>query len=201
MALGLTAGLGDIESGDTWVDGIVLALILAFVARPLALLPLLLPARLTWGERIFIAWAGLKGAVPILLGALALSSGVEDAPALYGIVFIVVVFSVVVQGASVPVVADRLRIPFRRLDHDLGEVLEFVLRETPSRAPAGLPTSRSRSERGWASSSATAARSPSRAAWCSSRATAFTSTANRRMRPRSSGSSPDRPAEGPQSYV
>jgi cell volume regulation protein A len=148
VALGLTAGLGDIESGDTWVNGIVLALILAFVARPIALLPLLLPARLTWGERAFIAWAGLKGAVPILLGALALLSGVDDAEALYGIVFIVVVFSVVVQGASVPVVADRLRIPFRRIDHDLGEVLEFVVREdvfASGRRIADLPLA----ERAW----------------------------------------------------
>jgi cell volume regulation protein A len=129
VALGLTVGLGDIESRDTWVDGAVLALIVAFVARPVALLPLLLPARLTRGEKVFIAWAGLKGAVPILLGALALLAEVEDAAELYGIVFIVVLFSVVVQGASVPVVASRLRIPMRRVDHDLAEVLEFVVRD------------------------------------------------------------------------
>jgi cell volume regulation protein A len=129
VALGLTVGLGDLESGETWVDGIVLALFVAFVARPAALIPLLIPARLTWGERIFIAWAGLKGAVPILLGALALLSGADDAAQLYGIVFIVVLFSVVVQGASVPIVAKRLRIPMRRVDHDLAEVLEFVVRD------------------------------------------------------------------------
>ncbi|HYI74971.1 MAG TPA: cation:proton antiporter [Gaiellaceae bacterium] len=129
VALGLTVGLGDIESGRTWVDGIVLALVLAFVARPLAIIPLLLPARLTWGERVFIGWAGLKGAVPILLGALALLSGVEDGGDLYGIIFIVVLFSVVVQGASVPIVARRLKLPFRRVDHDLAEVLEFVVRD------------------------------------------------------------------------
>jgi cell volume regulation protein A len=148
VALGLTVGLGDIESGDTWVDGIVLALVLAFVARPLAILPLLLRVRLTWGERVFIAWAGLKGAVPILLGALALLSGVEGAPQLYGIVFIVVLFSVVVQGASVPVVASRLRIPFRRVDYDLAEVLEFVVRDdafASGRRIAELPLG----ERAW----------------------------------------------------
>ncbi len=129
VALGLTVGYGDLESGETWVDGIVLALILAFVARPLAIFPLLLPARLTRGERIFIAWAGLKGAVPILLGALALLADVDDAGRLYAIVFIVVLFSVIVQGASVPIVASRLRIPFRRVDHDLAEVREFVVRD------------------------------------------------------------------------
>lgn len=129
VALGLTVGLGDVEAGGTWTDGLALAGILAFVARPLAVLPFLLVARLTWGERIFIAWGGLKGAVPILLGALALLAGVDDASQLYAIVFIVVLFSVIVQGASVPYVADRLRVPFRRVDHDLAEVIEFVVRD------------------------------------------------------------------------
>ena len=129
VALGLTVSLGDIGSFATWVEGIVVALIVAFVARPLAIVPLLVPARLTRGEKTFIAWAGLKGAVPILLGALALLSTVDDADRLYGIVFIVVLFSVVVQGVSVPTVARRLRIPFRRVDHDLAEVLEFVVRD------------------------------------------------------------------------
>jgi cell volume regulation protein A len=127
VALGLTATLGDLGDGDTWSDA--LAAILAFVARPLGILPFLLPARLTWGERVFIAWGGLKGAVPILLGALALLSSVDDASHLYGIVFIVVLFSVIVQGVSVPRVAGKLRIPFRRVDHDLAEVLEFVVRD------------------------------------------------------------------------
>jgi cell volume regulation protein A len=148
VALGLTVGLGDLESGETWVDGIVLALFVAFVARPAALIPLLIPARLTWGERLFVAWAGLKGAVPILLGALALLSGADDAAQLYGIVFIVVLFSVVVQGASVPVVASRLRIPMRRVDHDLAEVLEFVVRDdafASGRRLADLPLG----ERAW----------------------------------------------------
>ena len=129
VAPGLTVGLGDLGAGGTWSEGLALAVILAFVARPLAVLPFLLPTRLTWGERVFIAWGGLKGAVPILLGALALLAGVDDASQLYGIVFIVVLFSVIVQGVSVPYVADRLRIPFRRVDHDLAEVLEFVVRD------------------------------------------------------------------------
>ena len=128
IALGLTIAEADLGL-DTWVDGLVLAVIVAFLARPLAVLPLLLPERLTRGERLFIAWGGLKGAVPILLGALALLGGVEGAKNIYGIVFIVVLFSVIVQGATVPYVARRLRIRFRRIDHDLAEVREFVIAE------------------------------------------------------------------------
>jgi cell volume regulation protein A len=127
VALGLTVSVGHLGTLGVWEDGIVLALALAFVARPLAVLPLLLPVRLRRGERIFIAWGGLKGAVPILLGALAVLAGLDGADDLYGIVFIVVLFSVIVQGTSVPHVARRLHVPFRRVYHDLAEVLEFVV--------------------------------------------------------------------------
>lgn len=129
VALGLTVSIGKLSTLDVWTEGIALALILAFVARPLAVLPLLLPARLHARERIFIAWGGLKGAVPILLGALAVLASVEGASELYGIVFIVVLFSVIVQGSSVPYAARKLRIPFRRVDHDLAGVIEFVVRD------------------------------------------------------------------------
>ena len=128
VALGLTISEADLGLG-TWTDGLVLAVVLAFVARPLAVYPLLLPVSLTRRERLFISWSGLKGAVPILLGALALLGGVESAASLYGIVFIVVLFSVIVQGSSLPYVARRLRIPFRHVDLDLAEVREFVVGE------------------------------------------------------------------------
>jgi potassium/hydrogen antiporter len=129
VALGLTVSIGGVTDAGVWGDGLALAIILALVARPLAVFPLLLPARLSWGERVFIAWGGLKGAVPILLGALAVLAGVQGSDSLYEIVFVVVVFSVVVQGTSVPYVARRLRIPFRRIDYDLAEVLEFLVRD------------------------------------------------------------------------
>ena len=103
--------LGD---GHRWLDGLLLALLLAFVARPLVVGPLLWPARLRVGERIFVLWGGLKGAVPILLGTFALLEGVDEADRIYGIVFVVVAFSVLVQGTSVPFVAPLLRVPMRQ---------------------------------------------------------------------------------------
>jgi cell volume regulation protein A len=121
VALGLSIAVSDVDELGTWGDGLVLALLLVLVARPLAVLPLLLPARLEAGERLFVAWGGLKGAVPILLGALAVLAGVDGAEHLYGIVFVVVLFSVVVQGASVPYAARKLGIHFRRIDHDLAD--------------------------------------------------------------------------------
>jgi cell volume regulation protein A len=111
VALGLTIELGTILGGSLWWQGLVLAVALGFVVRPLVVAPLLLPSRLSRGERLFVMWAGLKGAVPILLASLAVVGGADDATAIYGIVFVVVLFSVVVQGTSVPSVARRLGVP------------------------------------------------------------------------------------------
>jgi potassium/hydrogen antiporter len=112
VALGLTITVDDI-GGSQFLDGFLLAVILAFVARPIAAGVLLLPVRLRWGERLFIAWSGLKGAVPILLAAFALLAEVDDARRIYEIVFIVVAFSVIVQGSSVAFVASRVGIRMR----------------------------------------------------------------------------------------
>ena len=113
VAMGLTIDLGSLATGGALADGLVLALLLAFFARPLIVGAMLLPVRITRGERVFVAWSGLKGAVPILLGAFAVLAGVEDAARVYGIVFVVVALSVVLQGASMPWVAAKLGVPMR----------------------------------------------------------------------------------------
>jgi cell volume regulation protein A len=116
VVLGLTVNVGQLFDDRVWLDGLLLAVALAFVARPLGLAPLLAPMKLRFGEKVFIAWSGLKGAVPILLAALALLADVDDARRIYEIVFVVVLFSVVVQGASVPFAASRLGVPMRVVD-------------------------------------------------------------------------------------
>jgi cell volume regulation protein A len=112
VALGLTIDIGGL-SGRVWLEGIVLALVLALLARPLVVLLTLGLARLSWAERAFITWSGLKGAVPILLAAFALLGGVAEAERVYGVVFVVVLVSVIGQGTLVPFVARALDIPMR----------------------------------------------------------------------------------------
>lgn len=63
------------------------------------------------GERVFVLWAGLEGVVPILLGAFIVQAGIPDAPRIYEIIFVVVTFSVIVQGGTVPGLARRAKIP------------------------------------------------------------------------------------------
>jgi cell volume regulation protein A len=111
VAFGLT--VNNVSLGSVWADAILLALTLAFLARPLAIGPLLLRSRLRSGERLFVMWSGLKGAVPILLAAFALLEGVGGADRIYGIVFVVVAFSVIFQGSTMPFVARLLAVPMR----------------------------------------------------------------------------------------
>jgi cell volume regulation protein A len=113
VALGLTVNRVSLGDRSVWLDALLLSALLAFVARPIVVAPLLWPARLRRGERLFVMWSGLKGAVPILLAAFALLQHVDGAERIYGIVFVLVTFSVLVQGATIPYVARRLGIPMR----------------------------------------------------------------------------------------
>jgi cell volume regulation protein A len=113
VALGLTVDLTDILSSTRLFEGLALAVILALIVRPLTVGALLLPVRMRRNERLFVIWSGLRGAVPILLAAFALLAAVEDAQRVYDIVFVVVAFSVIVQGTSIPFAARRLGIPMR----------------------------------------------------------------------------------------
>ncbi len=113
VALGITIDVTDLLGSPRLFEGLALAVILALVARPLAVAPLLVPVHMRHNERLFVIWGGLRGAVPILLAAFALLASVEDADRVYDIVFVVVAFSVIVQGSSIPFVARRLGIRMR----------------------------------------------------------------------------------------
>jgi cell volume regulation protein A len=111
--LGLTVDLAELTSADVWIPGLVIGVVLAAVVRPVFVGLCLIPARLKPNERTFVLFAGLKGAVPILLGSFILAAHVPGAERLYGIVVIVVVLSVLVQGSLVPTVAAMLHLPTR----------------------------------------------------------------------------------------
>ena len=108
VMLGITVRLHTLVEHHAWLIGLGVFALLTLVLRPLVCVPLLAALKINRRETTFIAWAGLKGAVPILLGALAVSGGVPDAARLYAIVFVVVALSVVVQGSSLPWMARRL---------------------------------------------------------------------------------------------
>ncbi|WP_433522625.1 cation:proton antiporter [Nocardia pseudovaccinii] len=119
VMLGLTiqiTGPHGITGGNALGIGLCLAALLAIVIRPLLVAVLLWRTDLTRGERLFICWTGLKGAVPILLGVFILQAGVPDAARAYDIIFVVVAFSVIVQGGTVTALARRLSIPLESVN-------------------------------------------------------------------------------------
>jgi cell volume regulation protein A len=116
ILLGLTVRLRDLPDGHAWAIGLVLAVLLAFVIRPLFVGLLTLPIKLKRGERLFVLWTGLKGAVPVLLGTYIVQSGISGAHRAYEVIFVVVAFSVIVQGGFVPSLAHRLHVPLRIIE-------------------------------------------------------------------------------------
>lgn len=91
-------------------SGLVVAAALTFLARPLAVLPLLLPLRFSLREATLVSWVGLKGAVPIILATYPLMSGLAVGPILFNVVFFVVIVSALVQGSTLPFVARALKL-------------------------------------------------------------------------------------------
>ena len=120
IALGLSIDLDLLRDGDVWLDGTVLFLLLTLVIRPLSTGPLLLLARLRPGERLFIMFGGLKGAVPILLAALAvIARRRTDEDYLYGLVYVVVLLSVASGHGDARHSRRGSAIPFRAVAHEL----------------------------------------------------------------------------------
>lgn len=101
LSLGLLVDPGDV--GGVWPEGLAVFVLLAFVVRPLTCWPFVLG--MSRPERSFVLLAGLKGAVPLLLGSMLLDG--PQGHRLYAVTTVVVVLSVVVQGALVPRLAAR----------------------------------------------------------------------------------------------
>jgi potassium/hydrogen antiporter len=143
VALGLTIDLTNLLTSTRLLEGLALAVLLALVARPVVAGLLLLGTELRGGERLFVMWGGLKGAVPILLATFALLAGVDEAERIYDVVFVVVAFSVIVQGSTIPFVAARLGVPMRFVEPEPWDV-SIRLRNEPRDVRRFLVVRRSR---------------------------------------------------------
>src|SRR5690606_35509953 len=92
-------------------EGLLISLILMFVARPIAVfLSLIFVRRISFRKNVFISWVGLRGAVPIIFATYPLLAGVAHAQTIFNIVFFISVSSVLLQGTTLTAVARWLHV-------------------------------------------------------------------------------------------
>jgi cell volume regulation protein A len=110
IALFLTLGLlvFPSELGDVWLEGTALALVLLLLARPLATVAATAFDPFSSADRITLGWAGLRGAVPVVLAIFPVIENIHDSTEFFNIVFFAVVFSTLLQGTTFEPLARRL---------------------------------------------------------------------------------------------
>jgi cell volume regulation protein A len=110
IAMFLTLGLLVFPSqlGDVAVEGTVLAAVVVLLARPVAAVVTTMPFGFTWSERGVLGWAGLRGAVPVVLATFPVIDGVPHSREFFNIVFFAVLLSTLLQGSTFEPFARRL---------------------------------------------------------------------------------------------
>ncbi|WP_234573601.1 potassium/proton antiporter [Rhodohalobacter sp. 614A] len=90
--------------------GLLVALVLILVARPVSVFVSLFFSRFKMRSKLMISWTGLRGAVPIIMATFPLGASMENAELIFSIVFFVVVTSVLIQGPFIPLIARWLHV-------------------------------------------------------------------------------------------
>jgi potassium/hydrogen antiporter len=110
VILGLLVFPSELFTWDIFLKGIALSAILLLVARPVAVYFSTIKMGYSNKEIIFLSWAGLKGAVPIVLATFPLLAGVEGSDLIFNVVFFVVLTSCLIQGSTITNLAAKLKL-------------------------------------------------------------------------------------------
>ncbi|GAA3257673.1 potassium/proton antiporter [Nonomuraea helvata] len=123
VMLGLLASPSEMPSAI--VPGLIAGTVLVLVARPLSVMAssllswVLRVGRVTWRDQAFLSWAGLRGAIPIVLATIPWASGVEGSKEIFNEVFVIVIVFTLLQGPTLPFVARLLGVAAPGEAHDL----------------------------------------------------------------------------------
>ncbi len=89
---------------------------LTFIARPATVFLCLAPFRFSTREKLFVSWVGLRGSVGVFLASIPLLVGLPGGQIYFDVAFVIVLFSLLVQGWTIPAAARKLRIALPRVD-------------------------------------------------------------------------------------
>jgi len=126
---------------DAVVPGLVAGAVVTLLARPVSVVVAMLPFRIPWREQTFLSWAGLRGAVPIVLAMIPFTEGLPSARQLVDGVFVLVIVLTAVQGSTLQLVASLLGLGkgarSRELDVDVAALDEMGAVLLQVRIPVG----------------------------------------------------------------
>lgn len=98
------------EFGTVWKEGLVLFLVLSFLARPVTVLICTVFDKFKSGEKVLLSWCGLRGSVPIVLATYPAAANIEGSREIFNIIFFAVALSMLVQGNTISLIASWLKL-------------------------------------------------------------------------------------------
>ena len=112
IMLFFTLGLLSSPSGmrTIWPQGLAVALIIMFVARPVAIFLLTSLFKMPFKEKLLVSWVGFRGAAAVVFAIYPLAAGIPGARTIFNIVFFVILLSVLVQGSLLIPIAKKLKL-------------------------------------------------------------------------------------------
>lgn len=113
------------EFGHIWKEGLILFVVLTFLARPLSVFACTFFSKFNYKEQFLISWCGLRGAVPIVLATYPVAAGIEYSREIFNIIFFAVVLSMIVQGTTISKIADWLKLTVKAKPKP-SQVMELV---------------------------------------------------------------------------
>lgn len=125
LALGLLVFPSELP--NVALSGLIIAFWLMFVARPAGVFLSTMFSSFTIKEKTFISWVGLRGAVPIILATYPYLQGFEKSNLIFNIVFFIVLFSILIQGTTLPLVAKWLNVESKSKDFKPEDIIASPL--------------------------------------------------------------------------
>ena len=125
IMLGLLVNINSLLEPKTLLLGVGIAVFMMFIARPVAVFACMAPFRkFSFKARSYVAWVGLRGAVPIIFATYPLVEGIEHADLIFNVVFIVTIISLIAQGTTVSGAANAFGVAYSERETSFGDAVQ-----------------------------------------------------------------------------